>query len=305
MLLQSAYRLGDEFTARAKHFRQPLFLLAHQDDELNYAGLISRLGPRTKFGWVTNGDGLYKESALTPEAYGELRMAEAVASIGAAGVPPGNAVFLKFSELEIYRRMADLYAGRGSMSDHRAFFDEMRVAVRRTVFAIEPDVVFVCAYQGGQPEHDLAHFFTMLALRDLARERGVRAEFFQLPEYEYTILLAMRFHPLYPGVRYRIRITPAELAIKNAMVAAYPSQVRLFDDFRKVFERIGKVGRLVGGPATAEEYLSVEEFGPVPERLDYTAKPHLHDWFTYMFDDYEGTPVTFTRSVLPVVRAFL
>ena len=305
MLFKSAYRLGEEFTARARHFRQPLFFLAHQDDELNYAGLISRLGPKTKFAWVTNGDGLYKESQLSPEAYGELRMAEAVKSIGAAGVPPENALFLKFSEIEIYRRMAALYAAPGSMQEHREYFDGMRVAVRKAVFDIEPDVVFVCAWQGGQPEHDLSHFFTMLALRDLARERGVRAEFFHLPEYEYTILLSMRFHPLYPGVRYRIRITPAEMAVKNAMVEAYPSQVRLFADFRKVFERIGKVTGLVGGPVTAEDYLSIEEFSPVPEGLDYRAMPHLHDYFTYMFDDFEGTPVTFTRSILPVVNAFL
>jgi LmbE family N-acetylglucosaminyl deacetylase len=254
---------------------------------------------------VTNGDGLYQESSLSPAAYGDVRMAEAVKAIGAAGVPAENAGFLKFSELEIYRRMAELYRGATTMRENREFFDQVRVAVRTAVFDLEPDIVFTCAWQGGQPEHDLTHLFTMLALRDLERERGVRAELFHLPEYEYTILLAMRFHPLYPGVRYRLRLTPAEMDVKRAMVDAYPSQKRLFEDFRRVFGHIGRIGRLVGGPATAEEYLSVEEFGPVPAGLDYRRKPHLHDYFTYMYDHFEGTPVTFTRSILPVVDAFL
>ena len=305
MLFKNAYRLGDEFTTRARHFKRPLFVLAHQDDELNYAGLISRLGPKTHFVWLTNGDGLYTESSLSPEAYGEVRMAEAVKAVGAAGIPPAQTSFLKFSEVEIYRRMAGLYSGKSTMRENREYFDGMRVAVRTAVFDLAPDIVFTCAWQGGQPEHDLAHLFAMLAVRDLARERGVTAEFFQLPEYEYTILLAMRFHPLYRGTRYRIRLTPAELAVKNAMIDAYPSQVRLFSEFRKVFTYIGLAGRLVGGPKSAEDYVSLEEFGPVPADLDYAAKPHFHDYFTYMFDHYEGTPVTFTGSILPVVKAFV
>ena len=184
MLFKNAYRRGDELTARVKKFRQPLFVIAHQDDELNFAGLITRLGPKTKFVWLTNGDGLYQESDLTPEKYGDLRMAEAKKSVAAAGIAAKNTVFLKFSEVEIYRHLSELHeetgdrrrkaGGRrsevGGLPDrHRTFFDGMRAAVRAKVLAINPDVVFTLAWQGGQPEHDLCHFFTMLALRDLAR----------------------------------------------------------------------------------------------------------------------------------------
>ena len=89
------------------------------------------------------------------------------------------------------------------------------------------------------------------------------------------------------------------------MVEAYPSQVRLFGDFRRVFKYAGVLGRPFGGPRTIEEFLAVEEFGPVPDAIDYAAKPHLLDFFTYMFDDFEGEPVTFKKSVRPIVRAYL
>ncbi|MBI5527812.1 MAG: PIG-L family deacetylase [Deltaproteobacteria bacterium] len=332
-MFASAYQLGAEFSARARHFGQPLFVLAHQDDELNYAGLISRLGPKTRFVWVTNGDGLYQESNLGPGKYGDLRMAEAVRSVAAARIPEQNTRFLKFSEVEIYRHLAEIYGeaggihlrhptsprlrrargyggqgrlGAGGIGEpHRVFFDRIRVAVRNALFEIDPDVVFTLAWQGGQPEHDLTHLFTMLAIHDFRRERGGKVEFFHLPEYEYTILLAMRFHPFYRGVRYRIRLTDDEMAVKQKMIDAYASQARLFGEFRKVFTYIGRVGRFVGGPKSAEEYLSTEEFGPVPADLDYTAKPHSLDYFTYMFDHFEGTPVTFSRSIRPIVGTFI
>jgi LmbE family N-acetylglucosaminyl deacetylase len=304
MFNKNAYQLGTEFTDRAKQFKQPLFVIAHQDDELGYGGLLSRLGTKTRFVWLTNGDGLYFESNLTPKAYGELRVAEAVKSVAAVGIPEKNTSFLNFSEVEIYRRMSELYAGKSGMRENRPYFEEMRNAVRKSVFEIQPDIVFTCAWQGGQPEHDLAHFFTHLAIKDYTAETGRKVEFFHLPEYEYTILIAMRFHPLYKGTRYRINLNGEELSGKIRMIEAYPSQVRLFNDFRKVFNYFGLLGYLTGGPKNADQYFSIEEFGPVPENLDYTRKPHLFDYFTYMFDDFEGTPVTFSKSILPIVKDF-
>jgi LmbE family N-acetylglucosaminyl deacetylase len=220
------------------------------------------------------------------------------------GIPPEQTRCLDFSEVEIYRRLSELYSGKSRMEDVRPLFAEMRAAVRRSVFDLRPDAVFTQAWQGGQPEHDLVHFFTLLALRDYERETGLRPDFFHLPAYEYTILVAMRFHPLYPGERIRLRLTPEELAVKMKMVEAYPSQVRLFEDFRKVFRYASWLGKATGGPRSIEDYFSIEEFGPVPA-IDYTARPHWLDYFTYMFDDFEGVPVTFTRSVRPIVREFL
>jgi LmbE family N-acetylglucosaminyl deacetylase len=302
---REAFRLGDELTARIPSFSRPIYVVAHHDDEIPTAGLLQRLGPRTRVVFVTNSDGLYFESQLKPPEYGELRKAEGFRSLATIGLPPENVVNCDFSEVEIYRRMAWLYSGAKTVADVKPFFQEMRDSVRKAVFEARPDVVFTQAWQGGQPEHDLAHFFAVLAVRDYCREAGVKVEVFHLPAYEYTILVAMRFHPLYKGVRVRLRLTPEEYANKLKMLEAYPSQVRLFGDFRKVFRWVSPFWRPFGGPATMEDMLRTEELGPVPDGIDYTRSTHWFDFCDYMFDDFEGTKVTFKRSVRPIVQAFL
>jgi len=119
------------------------------------------------------------------------------------------------------------------------------------------------------------------------------------------VAIAFRFHPLYRGTRLRIRLTPEELAMKLRLTEVYASQAKGFATFRKVVNAVAYIGVPFGGPRTLEKLMSVEELGPVPADLDYTKKPHRFDALTYMFDDFEGTRVTFTRSVRPVVQAFL
>jgi LmbE family N-acetylglucosaminyl deacetylase len=301
----SSYDLGRQFMERIGQFQRPLFLLAHHDDEIPTGGLLQRLGAGKRIVWVTNSDGLYFESDKTPAEYGLLRIAEGLTSVANGGVGADAVTNLGFSEVEIYRQLSRLYQGVQTMADARPFFQAIRDRVREAVLDLRPDAVFTLAWQGGQPEHDLTHFFTMLALGDLQKATGKRPEFFHMPAYEYTILVAMRFHPLYRGQRIRLRLSGVELAAKMRMMEAYPSQVRLFGDFQKLFGIVGKIGHVTGGPKSAEEYVTIEEFGPVPEGLDYTAKPHAFDYFTYMFDDFEGVPVTFTKSVRPIVQSFL
>ncbi len=301
MIFRKAYERGEALTAMLSRYERPLLSLAHHDDEISVAGLLQRLGPRTAVRWLTNSDGLYFESDLRPAAYGELRKREGLRSLELAGLSPEQAGCLDFSEVEIYRRLAWLHAGERDIEAVWPFFEEIRQAVRREIFALRPDFVVTLAWQGGQPEHDLTHFFTRLALRDLERETGEKVPFFHFPAYEYTILIAQRFHPLYRGERVRLRLSEAEMATKRAMIEAYPSQTRLFGDFQRVFRWLGFIGRLTGGPASVEEYLTHEELGPVPEALDYSAKPHVSDRLTYMFDDFEGSPVTFAGSVRPIV----
>ncbi|MBN2497306.1 MAG: PIG-L family deacetylase [Deltaproteobacteria bacterium] len=299
------HALGEAFTARARACVRPLCVLAHHDDEIPVAGLLQRLGPGLRIVWVTNSDGLYFESDLPPPEYGELRTAEGMRSAAALGLDASSVRNLAFSEVEIYRCLSRLHSGAGDLDSERALFERMREAVRDAVFEIEPDLVVSLAWQGGQPEHDLTHFFTRLALRELARERSLRPGFFHFPAYEYTYALAMRFHPLYRGQRMRLRLTRGELERKLELLQAYPSQVRLFERFRWAFRLLFyPLGLLSGGPRSAEGFLAIEEFGPVPE-IDYSAPPHRLDFCTYMFDDFEGVPVTFARSVRPLVRSFL
>lgn len=303
---QAAFERGRSLLEQQGPFARPLFVLAHHDDEVTTAGLLQRLGPAVRIVWVTNSDGLYFESSHPPPVYGRIRKAEGIRSARAAGIPEDHTACLDFSEVEIYRRLSGLHAGTASVHEVLPFFSGMRDAVRDAVLQTRPDIVVTLAWQGGQPEHDLTHLFTRLALDDLERETGERPAFLHFPAYEYTILLAMRFHPLYRGPRMRIRLTPGELQIKQDMIRAYPSQEILFGKFRQVFRYLVRpASRILGGPRSIEQFLSVEEFGPVPAGLDYTANPHWFDFFSYMFDDFEGTPVTYTGSIRPLVRALL
>lgn len=294
----------DDFFREANAWKRPLFLIAHQDDELAYGGLIQRLGPSTRFVWMTNGDGLYFESDLKPEAYGQLRMDEAVRAVGAVGIPPENTRCLAFSEVAIYRHMGDLTTDPSTLNAQHDFWDEIRKGVSEAVAQIRPDAVFTCAWQGGHPEHDLVHYFARLAVDELEARTGAPVPFFHLPEYEYTIVLAFRFHPFYRGRRLKFSLSEAELEGKQRIIEQYPSQTALFDRFRSVLGKIGGATRLVGGPATPEDYLRMEHFGPVPPELDYTKSPHLFDAANYMFDDFEGVPIGFKKCIRPVVQTF-
>lgn len=303
MSRNDAYALGERFTAELGRFERPLFLLAHHDDEIPTAGLLQRLGPAKQVLWVTNSDGLYYESKMTPPEYGEMRKAEGVRSVAHAGVAPSAIRCLDVSEVETYRWMSRVNSGASPLAEALPYFRAIRDRVRDAVMEIRPDAVFTLAWQGGNPEHDITHVCAKMAVDALGRATGQRPAFFHMPAYEYLILVAMRFHPLYRGPRIRLRLTPAELAAKQAMMQEYPSQVRLFGDFQKVFRLIGRFAFL-GAPRDAEQYVSVEEFGPVPA-IDYARKPHAFDYFTYMFDDFEGVPVTFSRAVGPICQGLL
>ena len=296
---------GREFL-EAANFKRPLCVFAHHDDEVTPSGLLQRIGGDLSLVWMTNSDGRYFDSDLLPPAYGELRKAEGMEAAGLLGVPTRRIRNLDFSEVAIYRAMSRLHSGQGTWESEGALFEDMRRAVSKAVRNLKPDFVLTLAWQGGQPEHDLCHFFTYLALRDLEKESGKPIPFFHVPAYEYTYALAMRFHPMYRGQRMRIQLISQELKRKWDLIRAYPSQASLFKYFDWAF-RFGfmPLGLLTGGPKSLDAFLGIEEFGPVPSGLDYSAKPHFFEKLNYMFDDFEGTPVSFSGSILPVVRNLL
>ena len=294
----------DDFLGSLGDWERPLFLIAHQDDEVAYGGLIQRLGPKTNFIYLTNGDGLHFEDNVTPEEYAEIRKAEAINAVGAVGIPKANVQCLDHSEVRIYRHFSYLQKNPASIALHRGFFDRIRASVEEAVLDLKPDAIFTTAWQGGHPEHDLTHYFTRLAVDKLEQVENRRVPFFHLPEYEYTIVISFRFHPLYSGPRIKYSITDQELAGKQRIIEQYPSQLRLVARFEKMLERIGKATKMFGLPATPEDYLRIEEIGPVPPLLDYTRSTHWFDFANYMFDDFDGIPVTFKRSIRPIIEAF-
>ena len=290
---------------RIETSERPLVSVAHQDDELGYAGLIQRLGPKTHFLFMTNGDGLAPGVGADPIEYAEMRKAEAVAAVGSLGIPEDQVRCLDFSEIAIYGHMARLVEEPSRAKEVIRYFEGVRKALSRAVLDMAPDLVFTPAYQGGHPEHDLTHLFTALALDDLARKSGSRPPLFHFPEYELTILVPMRFRPWFPGNRITLRLTEEELERKLAMASHYPSQEGLFRKFERIATALTLPLTLLGRGGGSRSYFATEVISQVPDGFDYTRAPYALDPLNYMFEDFEGTPISFRRSVLPIVSHFL
>jgi LmbE family N-acetylglucosaminyl deacetylase len=306
MIRKDALEKGRRFFGRAQDYRRVLFVYAHHDDEIPTAGLLQRLGQKAHVLWLTNSDGLYFESELSPAQYGQLRKQEGLRSVELAGVEPGRTRCLDFSEVEIYRRFSWLATRKSLARELRSFFQPMLDGIVQYLLEVQPDAVFTQAWQGGHPEHDLVHFLTARALRVFESRVERRPDFFHLPAYEYTILVAMRFSPFYRGERIRLKLSPSELETKLRMMDVYRSQQKLFRQFRASLRWFSlPAGWISGGPYSLEQFLSLEEFGPVPANIDYRLSPHWLDRLNYIGDDFEGVPVSFTRCLRPLVDEFM
>ncbi len=288
------------FDADTRH----LMVFAHQDDEINYTGLIQRFGAETDFIWVTNGDGLAPFENADPKTYAEMRKAETDAVLETVGRPLERRECLDFSEIEIYDNFVELTLNPGNKPQVIDFMYRIGCELYRRIKALKPQVVWTCQYQNGHPEHDLTHILTAYALRQLEREEGHKAALYQVPEYEYTILIPMRFHPLYKDPVHRIELTAEEMRIKRSAFDCYPSQKKLFDKFERVIGGINTLGRPFGKPATTEGFLGREFFGPVSETLDYSRSFHVFEWANYMFDKNKGIKVRHDKH-LGVIAAEL
>jgi len=285
--------------------QRPLVVLAHQDDELGCTGVLQRTSDRVTVIFMTNGDGLAPAAGEDPNAYAELRRKEALESLRAAGIAADSVRFLGHSEIEIYRHMALLGQEPTNRPCVVDFFKPIQESIAAAVAEVQPDVVFTVAFQGGHPEHDLAHFFTAHSLRSRARTHSIPAPpLYQFPEYELTILIPMRFRPWYRGEVLWVELTEAELERKRAMVDCYPSQKDLVRRFERVVSLITLPRRFILRADTQRSFFGREQLSPVGPSLDYRAPPYRIDLFNYMFEDFEGIPIRFKRCIRPIVGAF-
>lgn len=281
--------------------RRHAFVFAHQDDELPYAGLLQRLRDQSRYVWLTNGDGLAPEAGADPAAYAEMRLAETTTALKNAGLDRVPRYDLRESEIGIYDGFIDV--GRGGEFARRALddFADRFVRFERALIADPADVYWTLAYQGGQPEHDLTSAMTLLHLRR-RRARGDRVQLVHLPEYEFTILVPLRFKPWYGGPVASIRLTDAERNNKAALARGYPSQVALFERFRRVIGRIGRLTAWAGGPRSLEDYMSTETFSPVDLDFDPRVNPHFFEFENYVFERHRDVKVRWDTMVGVIVR---
>jgi len=281
--------------------RRHLFVFAHQDDDLGYGGLLTRLAGNADVVYVTNGDGLAPEAGADPATYGRMREAEGAAALAAAGIVRERVHLLGFSEIEIYDHMVDVTERPGEFPRVAAFFRRIASAVAAEVERVRPDVVWTCAFQQGHPEHDLTHVSAALA----TRTRCPDARLCHLPQYELTILVPLRFAPWFTGEVREIRLTPEELAAKRRMREAYPSQAGLFAKFERVIDALGSVGRLTGRGFSFDEFTARETYAEVPPDFDYLRSTHPVEALNYMRDSHRGVKVRFDRHVRPIIAVLL
>lgn len=285
--------------------RRHVFVFAHQDDELPYAGILQRAerGAGLRAVWVTNGDGLAPEAGEPLDTYAEKRRAESVAALAAIGVGEDALTFLGHSEIDFYAAMAA--ASEGDRDGVEALWSLLAPAaaqVREAVRAAAPDVVWTLAYQGGHPEHDLTHLCAFHAARALERETGRRPLVFELPAYELTILVPLRFKPWLGGSEHEIWLSDEELAAKGRVLASFPSQVALFAKFERLLRLYTRLQAPFARRDGAAAWLSRETFRPVPPDFDHTRSPHWLERLNYPLEDYEGRPIRWDRAIRPMAE---
>ncbi|MDP8254545.1 MAG: PIG-L family deacetylase [Candidatus Alcyoniella australis] len=294
-----------DFLEALDQMERPLTVVAHQDDELTFSGVLTRAADRMHIVWVTNGDGLYFIENVSPEAYGKIRMAEALNSATAVGIPGSHTQCLEYSEVDLYQRFMFITENQRAVDWIKPYYQRIIDDLRQYIFEYKPEAVFTCGYQGGNPEHDIIHYFTRLVVDEYERDSGKQVPFIHVPMYEYTVLVALRFNPFYRGLRWRYQLDERERANKRKQLDAYPSQIELFEKFQKVATFAGWLGLFTRGrPYSLEEYLSIEEWGPVPKDWDYLRNPHLLDRANYIGDHFGRVPVSFEKSVKPIIAAF-
>lgn len=287
---------------------RPLFVYAHQDDEAVMAGIIRRTigdDERGHFIWWTNGDGLAPGTGMTPKAYGDIRIREATASLEALGGSANRKTDLETSEIENYRRFTHVAQGGAVGVAALEYFRHEARRIETAIRDADPDRVFLLAYQGGHPEHDLTHIMTARAVQKLRTETGRPIPIIQCPAYEYIIACALRFKPWFQGDLRHMKLSPEELIRKHAVLDAYPSQKELLAKFEVVLRVTARLSAIRGHSADPEEYLGTEQFGVVPPDFDYTQSSHRIERLNYIGDDFEGIPVRFDTMVRRIAADLL
>lgn len=271
-----------------------LALLAHQDDELPYAGLLQRM-PGVHVAFLTNGDGLHFELGMEPEPYADLRRAESSRALDEIGVGEPDISFLEFSELEFYAAFGAMSASSGT-GPIPAVFERAYEAVAVVVDRVQPDVIWTMAWQGGNPEHDLVNLCARRAAKVLESARRVPVPLFEFPAYE-LLLLVMRFGPWYDGAQHEITLTDDELDAKKRMLGMYPTQTRVIDELRRAIKLRGLAERVRGRSFTFEDFARREVFGAVPAGRDPRRSTHRLPVLDYPLDDWKGQRIRFERTL--------
>jgi LmbE family N-acetylglucosaminyl deacetylase len=189
--------------------------VAHPDDEAaGCGGLLQRM--REPAVWfLTDGapeDHYFWKRYGSREAYAELRRREAQLAMEAVGV----------------RRWGFLGGGTG-FTDQQLFRNVSRAItlVLQVVDEVQPEALLTQAYEGGHPDHDTCSFIAA----QVTNQRGIPAWEFPLYHRSVDGVTVRQEFPFVSHGEVVLELTPAERQKKDQMLAAYPSQFTVLEQF--------------------------------------------------------------------------
>jgi len=190
-----------------------LVLGAHPDDEAACGFLLQRArqaavvvatdgAPVSEYFWGRYG---------SRRQYAAIRRAETTQALGLLGI--ADIHFLAHAD----HRFSDQQLHCGL---HDAFQELSRIAQQ-----FEPDALLAPAYEGGHPDHDSCSFLVHLVSGKL----GIRAWEFPTYHRSSTGVVVHQAFRAPNGTEIELYPTPAELARRQQMIAAYASQPDICD----------------------------------------------------------------------------
>lgn len=236
--------------------RRILLLAAHPNDEFGIVATLRShvdLGDDVWVAWFARDD---------RDDVWEVRSAEGRRVLGLAGIPEDHLVEAGLPALDLTSQLPEVVRAANDVRE-----------------SLQPDRVYVAAFEGGHPDHDALNF----AAWEAFSVHGVEVLEFPLyhrAERRWTNRVPAFGH-LLPGIidPYVRRLSPGERGFKHGAWRQYRTQKPLFDVLL----------RLSGDQRT---FFSAEETRPLPLR-DYTKPPHEppllyeehSDWF-YSFAEF-------------------
>jgi len=237
-----------------------VFLFAHPDDDVLIAGTMKSLlqkSAEVHAAWVTSGDYF---------GTGKRREAELLEAATILGLPDDRRHLLRVPDLHLLSLLGDAAE---------------RVA--KVFSRINPDFIFVTAFEGGHPDHDAANFLVY----EGCRRAGIRPSLFEFPLYNGTGSWKhwwWRINSFPPGGA-EVMYSPLDensIRCKYRMMRAYSSQWMYMIPARLAcpWKRLLDFG---------------EPFRACPPDRDHAARPHpgrlnyerwFCAWMRTRFDDF-------------------
>ncbi len=251
-------------TAQAK---EVLVFAAHPDDESIGAGgiLIQEASKGSNVTVVIMTDGCPDEESHIAN-YAQIRKNETISALALAGIPEENIIFMDYDDL-------------GFMFDYGTIGTKAIIeTITSLIQDINPDEIYVHAYEHGHIDHDATHYMIVQAAGAIGFNRSdiyeyieYNAQYFGQPiDPDYSIVDITQYSVTY------LNMTSDELQLKQDMIAIYVSQEIQCSNQSETDVR---------AQVLEKYYFGADMIRELPD-YDYTKSPCIDD--TCRWDTYKG-----------------